>query len=289
VREQQLAQTDLTLAVATGAQPENGAPAEDGEGAAPRSRRRRGGRRERGERRPDSVEGAIADVAAVEGDLSVGASAANEAAIAARETQSALPLDIPAAVPVAAEPAPVIELAPAIEAAPAVEVAPVIEVAAVAETPVEPLTIAPAVVEAAAVATTAVDETVANAGAVDAEVAATPVVEVAVEPVNVQTPAVDEPAPVAAPLNDASESTLVRAMENLGAAPVHAAAAPAVAPVADLQSTLADSGLVLVETSAERAAGTESVAVEQPQLGRRRRPAPVVSSEPMQQVETRDE
>jgi len=67
------------------------------------------------------------------------------------------------------------------------------------------------------------------------------------------------------------------------------APAPVVAPAADLQSTLADSGLVMVETSAERAAGIEPVIVEQPQLGRRRRPAPVIADEPMQQVETRNE
>ncbi|MFX5839551.1 hypothetical protein ABTE60_19785, partial [Acinetobacter baumannii] len=62
------------------------------------------------------------------------------------------------------------------------------------------------------------------------------------------------------------------------------APAPVVAPAADLQSTLADSGLVMVETSAERAAGIEPVIVEQPQLGRRRRPAPVIANEPMQQA-----
>ena len=45
----------------------------------------------------------------------------------------------------------------------------------------------------------------------------------------------------------------------------------------------------MVETSAERAAGIEPVIVEQPQLGRRRRAAPVIANEPMQQVETRND
>lgn len=102
-------------------------------------------------------------------------------------------------------------------------------------------------------------------------------------------PVVDQPAQIAASLNDAGESTLVRAMESFGSTPQPSAPAPVVAPAADLQSTLADSGLVMVETSAERAAGIEPVIVEQPQLGRRRRPAPVIANEPMQQVETRNE
>ena len=118
-----------------------------------------------------------------------------------------------------------------------------------------------------------------------AEVAALPAIEVAAEP----APVVDQPAQIAASLNDAGESTLVRAMESFGSAPQPSAPAPVAAPAADLQSTLADSGLVMVETSAERAAGIEPVIVEQPQLGRRRRAAPVIANEPMQQVETRNE
>lgn len=77
-------------------------------------------------------------------------------------------------------------------------------------------------------------------------------------------------------------------MESLGATPQSSAQAPVVFAAADLRSTLADSGLVMVETSAEHVARVEPV-VEQPQLGRRRRPAPVIANEPMQQVETRKE
>ncbi len=279
-REQQQAQTDLPLAAATGTQPENVAPAEGGEGAAPRSRRRRGGRRERGERRPDGVEGAVADVAAVEGDLTVTDSAANEVPAAAVEAQAALPLDVPVAAPIAAEPAPLADAAP------------VTEVAAVVEAPVAPvvsapMVSAPAAPEPAVVEPVAVDAPVTEP--VVAEVAALPVVEVAAEPVAAPAPVVDQPAQIAASLNDAGESTLVRAMESFGSTPQPSAPAPVVAPAADLQSTLADSGLVMVETSAERAAGIEPVIVEQPQLGRRRRPAPVIANEPMQQVETRNE
>ena len=253
------------------------APAEGVEGAAAPRRRRRGGRRERGERRPDTTtegltgaEGAADE--GVEADLPVVA-AANEAAvsvaadtvapvadapvaeIATAEAQASLPLDTPAAItPVETE---------------------AVATPVQNEPQAQPTPAADSVVQAAE---TVADTVTASASAV---------IEAAVEP------AVVEPAVVAAeeaaptvPQTDSSESTLVRAMESLGG---FAPAAPAPAPVAapDLKSSLSNSGLVMVETSAT--ASVAPVEVEQTPLGRRRRPAAVVSNEPMQQVETRGE
>ncbi|HEY9193580.1 MAG TPA: ribonuclease E/G, partial [Methyloversatilis sp.] len=238
---------------------------------------RRGGRRERGERRPDAVEGgAINDVAAVEGDIAVTSAAANEApvqpfmAAAPSETEVSTSPETVEAVADAGTPAVVVDAV--VQTAEAV-----VAEAAVVEAAAEPLAVIP--VQTA--------QPVAEVVATVATVVETP------EPLAVEPEARPEAAVAnAAPLSDSSESTLVRAMESFGSAapaPVQAAPAPSAAPAADMQSTLASSGLVLVETQAALIADSVPVVSEQPQVGRRRRQAPVISNEPMQQVETRGE
>ncbi|WP_439536142.1 Rne/Rng family ribonuclease [Methyloversatilis sp.] len=273
-REQQ--QVDLPLG-ADSTQPENGVPTEGAEGGAPRSRRRRGGRRERGERRPEGAEaGAIGDVAAVEGDIEGVTAAANEAPVDPTEAQAPLALTA-AAEPVLDAPSPVpaaVQDAPADIVARAEPVVAVIEEAPVqAEAPVQIEVPAPAVM------------TVAEADAVEQippePVQAAPVVDT---PVVADVPVVR----VAPPVTDSAESTLVRAMESMGSSPIQVAPAPVAAPI-DLQTSLDASGLVMVETQPGSGAGQAPIEPEPVLLGRRRRQAPVIASEPMQQVETRGE
>ncbi|WP_026187954.1 Rne/Rng family ribonuclease [Methyloversatilis universalis] len=273
----QAAQTDLPLAAATGA--DVPAPAEGEEGAAAPRRRRRGGRRERGERRPDAAteglngaEGVAEE--AVEADLTV-AAAGNEAT-----GTGAVEAAAPVSTPVADTPA--VEL-PAAAAPAAAQASLPLETPA-AVTSVDASAAVAAVQEEARSEQPAADHSVAatvDSAPETAAVTVSEAVEAVVEPAVVA--AVVEAAP-AAPQTDSSESTLVRAMESLGS---FAPAAPAPIPAPDLKSSLSDSGLVMVETSA--AAGVEPVEVEQTPLGRRRRPAAVISAEPMQQVETRGE
>ncbi len=264
-------QSDLPLSEGS-AQPENGVPVEGAEGAAPRSRRRRGGRRERGERRPDAVEGAVIGEAAaiegvIEGDVAVANPAANEAPIDLSVVQPDLPL--PDAERSAKPVAPIAEIVVEPEA-PVVESAP----PATAETPVAEIAVQQPVEDVLPQA---------EAPQPEPETAPTAPVEVAaIEP----APVVASAAP--APLTDSSESTLVRAMESFGSAQSPTPAAPQPAPVS-LETTLAASGLVLVETQSGKIPASAPVAAEQVQLGRRRRQAPAISNEPMQQVETRGE
>jgi ribonuclease E len=68
-----------------------------------------------------------------------------------------------------------------------------------------------------------------------------------------------------------------------------AGAQPAQAPAApiDLGTTLAESGLVMIETSHDKVVAFTAIVDESPRpLGRRPRPAPVIVEEPLQQVET---
>ena len=275
----QAAQTDLPLTADTGA--EVPAPAEGAEGAAAPRRRRRGGRRERGERRPDAAtEGlvgaeGVAD-AGIEGELPV-AAVVNEAADTGA-VEAAAPVDTPVADTPAVESPAAAAPAAAQASLPLETPAAVTSVdasAAVAPVQEDARSEQPATDHAVAVMVDSAPET----AAVAVSEAAQAVVEPAV------AAAVVEAAP-AAPQTDSSESTLVRAMESLGG---FAPAAPAPTPAPDLKTSLSDSGMVMVETSAARVAGVEPVEVEQTPLGRRRRPAAVISAEPMQQVETRGE
>ncbi|OYW32691.1 MAG: hypothetical protein B7Z51_02805 [Methyloversatilis sp. 12-65-5] len=266
-REQQ--QVDLPLG-ADSTQPENGVPTEGTDGAAPRSRRRRGGRRERGERRPEGAEaGAIGDVAAVEGDIEGVAAAANEAPVDLTDAQAPLAL---------AATEPVVEASvfvPAVEKDALADVVVNVEPveAVIEEAPMQTEVAAPAVM------------TVAEADAVEQispePVQAAPVIDT---PIVADVPVV-RPAP---PVTDSAESTLVRAMESMGSSPIEVAPAPVAAPV-DLQSSLDASGLVMVETQPGNSAGQAPIEPEPVLLGRRRRQATVIASEPMQQVETRGE
>jgi ribonuclease E len=284
-REQQ--QADLPLnaqnaLVADSTQPENPPSADGAEGTAPRSRRRRGGRRERGERRPDGAEGgAIADVAAVEGDIEGVTAAANEAPASTLESQASLPL--PVSEPMAARPADAATIEPETSSAPVEEVPPPAHAAPV-QREVPPPAVMPS---AGAEAAEAIHEAAEATEAASAETAAFEPASIALAPV--EPAAIEAPVAAVAPaLTDSSESTLVRAMENIGAAPAAPTTpAPEESAPIDLSAPLAASGLVMVETQpGSGAAGATEPAV---QLGRRRRQAVVIPQEPMQQVETRDE
>lgn len=231
----------------------------------------------------------MTEVAAIEGDIEGVSAAANEAPVGLPEAQSSFALSqselmmisepvveapVEAVVSERADNGAVSEPAPVeVSAAPTIEQ--VVDHAA------------PVQVEVPAPAVMSVDEMEATEVIRD---------EVQPEPAPAHVePVVVEAAP--APLNDSSESTLVRAMASFGSTPIEQAPAPApvaevpappaAAPVisaVDLKSSLDASGLVLVETQSAAA----PVEVEQVQLGRRRRQAPVIPDEPMQQVETRD-
>ena len=227
----------------------------------------------------------MTDVAAIEGDIEGVSVAANEAPVDLPEAQSSFALsqselmmisEPVVEVPVATVASERADNEVAFEPVPVeVTAAPVIEQVVDHAAPVQVEVPAPAVMSVA-------------------EMEATEVIRDEAQPEPAYTaPVVVEAAP--APLTDSSESTLVRAMESFGSAPVQQAPAPvaevpappAAAPVisaVDLKSSLDASGLVLVETQS----AAPPIEVEQVQLGRRRRQAPVIPDEPMQQVETRD-
>ncbi|MDP3289051.1 MAG: ribonuclease E/G, partial [Methyloversatilis sp.] len=284
-REQQ--QVDLPLG-ADSTQPENGVPTEGADGAAPRSRRRRGGRRERGERRPEGAEGvAIGDVAAVEGDIEGVTAAANEAPVDLTDAQAPLALaaaepleEAPVFVPAAEQVTPVDIVARAEPVAAVIEETPA-HVEAPAHIQAPEHVDAPEQVEVPAPAVMSVAEADAVEQISPEPVQAAPVIDI---PVVVDVPVVRS----APPVTDSAESTLVRAMESIGSPPIQAAPAPVAAP-ADLQSSLDASGLVMVETQPGSNADQAAIEPEPVLLGRRRRQAPVIASEPMQQVETRGE
>ena len=201
--------------------------------------------------------------------------AANEAPVDLTDAQA--PLALAAAEPVVDAPAPApaaVQDAPADIVASAEPVVAVIEEAPVqTEAPVQIEVPAPAVM------------TVAEADAVEQispePVQAAPVIDT---PVVADVPVVR----VAPPVTDSAESTLVRAMESMGSSPIQVAPTPVAAPV-DLQTSLDASGLVMVETQPGSGAGQAPIESEPVLLGRRRRQAPVIANEPMQQVETRGE
>jgi len=71
------------------------------------------------------------------------------------------------------------------------------------------------------------------------------------------------------------------------AAPEEPAPAVAVPPKADIQVALEASGLILVETSREKASAVPAAPESEIRLGRKPKAAPVIPQEPMVQVETR--
>ena len=195
------------------------------------------------------------------------------------------PAAAPVATPAAQAPAaPVAYVAPAAPAA-YVNVASVTEPVANVAAPVAAAPVAAAPVAAAPVAAAPVEFAAAPAdvAAAPADVAAAPMaVTIASAAVVTTAPAVDAPvAPVAmtAPAPVAVQAT----------APSIAAPAPApVADVATLHAIVRSAGLQWVESDPIRVAQTLA---EQPtvsvKLGRERKPAVVISSEPLVQVETR--
>ncbi len=186
----------------------------------------------------------------------------------------------PVSTPVAQAPAaPAAYVAPAAPAA-YVNVASVTETVANAAAPVAPAAVAPVAAAPVAAAPAAV-----------APVAVAPMAA-SIAPVAVVTTAAAADAPVASVAMAAPAPTTVEvtAPSIAAAAPV-AAAAPAPAPVADLATLHAivhAAGLQWVESDPVRVAQTLA---QQPtvsiKLGRERKPAVVVSSEPLVQVETR--
>ena len=101
-------------------------------------------------------------------------------------------------------------------------------------------------------------------------------------------PVEQAPAPVPVPVHAEPETAPVRALAPASAAPepiTVPAAEPQLAPEADLSVALQQRGLVMVETSRERAATAPS----QPEipLGRKPRPQQTVPQAPLMQVETR--
>ncbi|MBW7899859.1 MAG: Rne/Rng family ribonuclease [Rhodocyclaceae bacterium] len=251
----------LTSAAAAPIAADGAAPAEaGGDEARGRRRGRRGGRRERGEGRP---EGQVEE-AAVAGE----ALAADDAVPPATEA--------PAATTVV-----VAEAAPAPAAVESEAAAP-----AVAADDTAPSTPAVAALEAAPIV-------------VETPVAA-PVEMLPIEIPPVETPvetpveaAVETTAAVEAAVVEAETATLVESAAEV-AAPAQPEPPPAVEPIAvpapvaaSLDVALASSGLVMVETTQDKARtwAPEPAAAPQP---RRRKPAPAVASdEPMVMIETR--
>ncbi|MBD5805297.1 Ribonuclease E [Azoarcus sp. Aa7] len=253
------------------------ATAPSGEEGTPEKRRRRS--RGRRDRRPGEEQGIAAAVET--GTEAIEAAAAGEAA----QTEPA-PQTVEAVAPAAAEPArevitvaeteaPLPVVASAAEAVPAeIEEAPMPVRAAAAEVPAEAVAAAaPTVEEIAALETTQTEEA-------PAEVVA-PVEDAAVAPAAASIEA-EQPAPMeaeAAPALVVEQAATTEAPE--------ASRAPS-API-DLGGSLADSGLVMIETSREKVqAFTQSHAEEASArpLGRRPRPSLVITDEPLQQVET---
>jgi ribonuclease E len=108
--------------------------------------------------------------------------------------------------------------------------------------------------------------------------------EVALAPVPVPAPEPEAPMPdgvVAAP----APAPTPAPVESAEAAETLAMPAP-VKPLVDISVALQDSGLVMVETSREKANAAPQAEPEM-RLGRKPRTAAVISNEPMMQVETR--
>ncbi|WP_374261795.1 Rne/Rng family ribonuclease [Zoogloea sp.] len=276
-------QLTTVAAVAAVASPEGAAPAAAAEGEASAERSRRGRRGRRGGRRNE--EGTGTDVAA-QGELEIGDQTVATAPVAATEASPVI------------EPAPVAEAAPtapmadaSVEAVPAPVVEPtaaaaevVVETAAVSEAPViapEPVfTAAP--VEEDSAKPDLIEQAVAAAR--EAEVAPAPAVAAAVEAqVSEEAVAPVAPAPVevlAEPVVEAAPAVEAPAAEPVAEVVVEPA------PVADLNTSLEGSGLVMIET---RAGATQAFQPEPtPEPVRRRRPRTpaVVVDEPLVQVET---
>jgi len=103
------------------------------------------------------------------------------------------------------------------------------------------------------------------------------------------------PEPAFAPVPVALESTVAEVPVPVPALAVAVEAEPAPAapmpaqekPQVDLSAALQQSGLVMVETSRDKAASTVATETSDVRLGRKPRPAIAVSNEPMMQVETR--
>src|SRR5690606_16971944 len=101
-----------------------------------------------------------------------------------------------------------------------------------------------------------------------------------------ETPA---PQPVAAETSQASElveSRIESAAAGIAEVTPIAAVAPSSEPI-DLKAVAASAGLQMVETSEEARLAEPEPIVVQPRKPRTRKPAPPVSGEPLEQVETR--
>ncbi|ANQ84780.1 ribonuclease E [Azoarcus olearius] len=279
-----------------------------GENAAPEKRRRRG--RGRRDRRPAEVAG-VDGVTENEGSADAVAETADVLAPEAAPVVAEAEAVVQVAATVEAVEAPAVE-APAVEDAPAAaEAAPAsaeLPVVASAATAVESIVEAaplPVAIETAVpteeVAGAQVTETVAPETVPPLCVAEPPAAdhpEVSVEAEAVATTfetATVQPvaAPEAEPVAEAPIPVVVAEDSIVPPAPTETRAAgveqkPAPSDPIDLGPALADSGLVLIETSRDKLSKFGTGAVEQSvPLGRKPRQAMVIAEEPLQQVETR--
>ncbi|SIR51003.1 RNAse E [Aromatoleum tolulyticum] len=275
--EQQIAET-----VAAAGVTEAGAPT--GEEGTPEKRRRRS--RGRRDRRPGEDQGVVA--AAATGTEAIEAVTAGEAAqtepapqvVEAAAVATAAPAQ--AAITVAETEAPLPVVASAAEAVPAeVEEAPMpvraMAAAAPAGTVDDAATIVEEIAAIEAAPTAQAEEAPAEVVAPAVEAAAPPAVAPAAGSAEAEQPAPAE-----------AEAAPVVAVEQASAAEVPEASHAPSAPI-DLGSSLAESGLVMIETSREKVQAFAQVHAEEAParpLGRRPRPSLVVSDEPLQQVET---
>jgi ribonuclease E len=87
----------------------------------------------------------------------------------------------------------------------------------------------------------------------------------------------------------AEESVSLAPADRIGAPPGERQSTlpPAVVEPAGIAEVLEGSGLVLVETSAEKAASSDAAPVLEEIRGRRPKPPVTISGEPLEQVETR--
>jgi len=129
----------------------------------------------------------------------------------------------------------------------------------------------------------------------------TPVVEIAPAPVplpaepmasSAEPVLASEPAPAPVPLSRAefpAEQEAIAMPSPAAAETAPEAPAPVIAapPKVDIQVALEASGLILVETSRDKAATLPAAPESEIRLGRKPRPASVIPQEPMVQVETR--
>ncbi len=114
-----------------------------------------------------------------------------------------------------------------------------------------------------------------------------PVEEPTVEPLAAARPVEPAPAPVPVHAEPAAPAAVAEPAPVAAPVAAEAEAVPVAAPVLpqiDLAVALQDSGLVMVETSHKT---TEATPAEpEIRLGRKPKPVPVVSDEPLMQVET---